>query len=251
MILIVGSKHDDILYFRSSMIQKEEERLYDRYMLTKGTIFNQEVLLLYDVYTSYVSSALVLQLIEKYGTSIVFCVGKCASLSGSLKRGDLVLAKEVIFGDVDQTPNVPVRLGQLPNYPFAFPSDPDLMDFLSSSLEKRSYDHFKRADFVSTSKSFMSKSEISSILAYDKPFGMEGDVVGDSISAGVALACYLRRVPFVSAKVVERQIDEPSDIKSYAATLSKYADLGRAIVTCIGSIGSNTVLRGGIGRTDE
>ena len=64
MILIVGSQHDDILYFESVMSNKKTELILGQYTGTVGTIFNQGVVLVDQIKTNYVSSALILHLIE-------------------------------------------------------------------------------------------------------------------------------------------------------------------------------------------
>ena len=64
MIMIVGSQHDDILYFESVMSNKREEVALGKFKITIGTIFNQSVLLVDQAKTNYLSSALTLYLIE-------------------------------------------------------------------------------------------------------------------------------------------------------------------------------------------
>ena len=66
MIMIIGSQHDDILYFESIMSNKRTETVLDKYTVTIGTIFNQSVVLVDQVKTNYISSILTLHLIEKY-----------------------------------------------------------------------------------------------------------------------------------------------------------------------------------------
>ena len=66
MIMIIGSHHDDILYFESVMSNKREEVVLEKYKVTIGTIFNQSVVLVDQVKTNYVSSVLTLYLIQKY-----------------------------------------------------------------------------------------------------------------------------------------------------------------------------------------
>ena len=58
MILIVGSNHDDVIYFQSALKDAKEEIILNKYRAYIGTILNQNVMVLQDVYTSYVSSAL-------------------------------------------------------------------------------------------------------------------------------------------------------------------------------------------------
>ena len=66
MIMIIGSQHDDILYFESVITNKREELVMGKFKVTIGTIFNQAVMLVDQVKTNYLSSALTLYLIEKY-----------------------------------------------------------------------------------------------------------------------------------------------------------------------------------------
>ena len=85
MILILGSHHDDILYFESVMSNKRTETVLDKYKVTIGTIFNQSVVLADGVETNYLSSALTLYLIEKYFVFLVFVVGKCVAYTHDIK----------------------------------------------------------------------------------------------------------------------------------------------------------------------
>ena len=52
MILIVGSNRDDVLYFQSSLKDVKEEIILNKYRAFTGTIFNQNIIVLQDVYTS-------------------------------------------------------------------------------------------------------------------------------------------------------------------------------------------------------
>ena len=72
MIMILGSVHDDVLYFESVMTDRREEVVMNNYKVQIGKIFNQEVLLVYDVYTSYISAMLTNYLIEKYLLFLLF-----------------------------------------------------------------------------------------------------------------------------------------------------------------------------------
>ena len=60
MIMIIGSQHDDILYFESVITNKKEELIMGKFKVTIGTIFNQAVMLVDQVKTNYLSSALTL-----------------------------------------------------------------------------------------------------------------------------------------------------------------------------------------------
>ena len=43
MIVIVGASHDDILYFDSVLTNRNEEIILNKYPITRGMMFNQEI----------------------------------------------------------------------------------------------------------------------------------------------------------------------------------------------------------------
>ena len=49
MILIVGSNHDDVIYFQSALKDAKEEIILNKYRAYIGTILNQNVMVLQDV----------------------------------------------------------------------------------------------------------------------------------------------------------------------------------------------------------
>ena len=102
MILIVGSQHDDILYFESVMSNKKTELILGQYTVTVGTIFNQGVVLVDQIKTNYVSSALILHLIEKYFIFLIFNVGRCVAYTHDIKPLEIALSQRIVAGDVDQ-----------------------------------------------------------------------------------------------------------------------------------------------------
>ena len=73
----------------------------------------------------------------------------------------------------------------------------------------------------------------------------DSNIVFDTNSGGVALACSLSKVPFVAVKVVERYIDKNSDVKTYLEAMKEYVNVGKALVTCIGDIGRNEIITEG------
>ena len=80
MIAVVGSAHDDILYFESIMADKRTETVFNRFDVVIGTIFNQEVLLMHGLYTSILTSSVINHVLGKYYISLVINVGKCITI---------------------------------------------------------------------------------------------------------------------------------------------------------------------------
>ena len=242
MILIIGSQHDDILYFESVMSNKREEVVLDKYKVTIGTIFNQSVVLVDQVKTNYLSSMLTLYLVEKYFVFLVFVVGRCVAFTHDLKPGDIAVSKRLIAGDVDQVNEDNVKMGQIPGFEQVFTCQDDVIGYLSSAFEKRTYSAYRISSFVSTSVDYHNVQQVEHLKECEHVLGFRNNVVLDSNSAGVALACSLRRIAFVSVKVVERYIDSEKNINTYLKALKEYTNVGKAIVTCIGDIGHNEVI---------
>ena len=243
MILIIGSTHDDILYFESVMTNKRHEKLLDIYPLEFGSIFNQDVVLVHDVYTSYISSFITSYLIQKYFVVLIFVVGKCVSFHEEVKPGDIVVSKRVILGDVDQVKEANVKLGQIPHLPRSLESSEEVIGYITAALEKRSFSRYHIATFISTNGVLDQSEKIERISMNDYVLGHKSNIVFDCVSGGAFLAATLYQIPIVAVKVSEKLIDEPSTADKYIQVLKQYSSVGRAVVTCIGDIGRNDFIK--------
>ena len=242
MIMILGSTHDDILYFENVMVNKKEEMIFDKYQTCIGTIFNQSVVLADEVETNYLSSALTLYLIEKYFVFLVFVVGKCIAYTHDIKPLEIAISKRVTAGDVDVVNEENVKMGQIPGFEQVFVCQDDVIGYLSSAFEKRTYSIFRLSNFVSSNVDYHRVEQVAHLKECEHVLGFPNNIVFDTNSAGVALACALKKVAFLSVKVVERYIDGEHNIQTYLKTLKEYTNVGKAIVTCIGDIGHNEVI---------
>ena len=245
MILIVGSQHDDILYFESVMSNKKQELVLGQYPVTIGTIFNQGVVLVDQVKTNYVSSALILHLIEKYFIFLIFNVGRCYAFSHDVKPSDIAISKRIVAGDVDQINEDNVKYAQIPGFEQVFVTQDDIIGYLSDAFEKRTYSKIKISNYISTSVEYHNPGQVNHLKECEHLLGFANNVVFDSNSAGLALAASLKKIAFISVKVVERYIDGTKDINTYLKALKEYTNIGKAVVTCIGDIGHNEVIEGG------
>ena len=243
MIAEVGSTHDDILYFESIMANKKEEVIFNRFKVTIGTIFNQEVLLMYDLYTSVLSASLITYILEKHYISLVFNVGKCISIDKKFKIGDIIISNRVIDVNVDLTNIHLPELGTIPGFKRVFEVQKDIITYTRQGVNKRTYAAAVNATFLSSDN--ISDEVLNKLKDNRSIFGETNDLVLDTTSAGVALACTLKDTPFIIVKAIERPIEKDANIENYLKVLDSYIDLGKAVVSTIGDIGRADILKGG------
>ena len=244
MIAIVGAAHDDILYFESVMSEKKKEIIFNRYELTIGMIFNQEVLLAYGLYTSVLSSAIITEILSHHYVNLVINVGKCISVSSDFKDGDIVISNRVIDVNCDLTTVQNVELGQIPGFERAFSIQTDIINYMKAGVNKRTYANSSVGTYLSSDN--LSMETLEFLREKEMIFGERENLVIDSNSAGVALSCKLFDVPFLVVKVIERTIDAQSDIETYLKVLDCYINLGKAVVSTVGDIGRKDILKGGL-----
>ena len=243
MIVIVGETHDDILYFDSVLANRREETLLNRYKISLGTIFSQEVLVVHELYTSILSSAVLMSILNDYYVDLVISVGRCMIVSDEIKNGDIVVSTKIIDANVDMTMFNDVAMGQIPGFEREFTVQNDIINYLSQGLNRRTSIDYHHAIFLSTDN--MSKQMSDFLKERKNIFALENELlVIDQNSSGVAVASYLKSVPFIVIKVAENNLSVANNLESYSMVLSRYIDLGKAVISTINDIGRSNILEG-------
>ncbi len=246
MILIIGSTHDDVLYFESKLRNKSEETILGQFTLMVGTVFSQKVGVIYGGYTNYLSALIVNTILAKNYVVLVINVGKCTTCVDDIRGGDIVISKQAYLGEVNQIGVENAILGQVPTCPQSYVTDTYVLQLMIESMNKiLKKGGSKNATFISIEKTIHSRKDLEAISsAGGVIFGNKNDLVVDSSTGGVALACYLNKIPFVSVGVVAGNIDQNRTVSQYVEVLKRYSDLGKAVTSFIGEISRNEVISG-------
>ena len=245
MILIIGSNHDDVIYFQSALKDAHEEIILNKYRAQVGTILNQSIMVLQDIYTSYVSSALITYIVEKYYVLMVFCVGTCFAQSKNLKVGSIAISEFSTFGDVDQIRMIKgTGLGQIPGYPQMFYSHKELVRNMEEALNSVGENNYTLCTFMNSSYYRKDQQLIEELSLEDSVANKNKNTVIDGTTTGIALACHLFDIPYIAIKVIEGQAGEKTSIDSYMKVLETYGTIGKAVIVCIGEVSRNDILRG-------
>lgn len=243
MIAIVGTNHDDILYFENVISNKREEMIFKKYKVTIGNIYNQEVLLMHGLNTSILSSAICTNIFSKYFVDLIIVVGRCFALGEKSAVGDIIISDKVVNIDVDQIDDNDVRIGQIPTLPQEFKVQNDVIGYIEDGLNKRAFTTGKRVTILTSndlSNNTLRRMRENAVEIFDLD-----KVMVDSISGGVAVASYLQNIPFVAVKVVEKVVGQKWDVENYLKVLDSYVNADKAIIATIGDIGRSDVIIGG------
>ena len=243
MIVIVGDTHDDILYFETVLANKKEEVILNRFKVYSGTIFSQGVIVIRDMSTSILTSAVLTHILDHYYVDLVIGVGRCTSISEGPKQGDIALSSSVIDANVDLSIFKDVGMAQIPGFSREFLVQNDIFGYLAENLEKRpSIDYF-RGTYLSSDN--MSQDMFNYLKEHKTMFSKNDEkLIIDHNSSGIAMACTLKGIPFICVKVVEHGLNQVENLKTYTNVLSRYIDLGKGVISTINNIGRSDILEG-------
>lgn len=245
MILIIGSSHDDVLYFESKIRNKHEELLLKRFPFITGTMFSQKIGIVYNVYTNYLSSTVVSSILAKHYVVLIINVGRCKSYSNDIKNGEIAISKQVYLGEVNKVGVENAILGQIPGFPQYYQIDSYVLELLTNSinkvLRKASY---RECSYISIEKNLEDKKHLGFIAKDNIVFGITKDLVIDDCCGGGTLASYCYDIPFIAIKAVDGAIGEKRTLNDYVELLKRYSDIGKAVTSFIGEISRNEVIIG-------
>jgi nucleoside phosphorylase len=245
MILIIGSTHDDVLYFESLATNRNKSVLFNRYPVTFGKLFNQEVAIVSEIYTNYISSIVTSYFIDKFFVILVLSVGTCVGYSSDCEPLTVAISEKVTLADVDQLAVRPVSIGQIPNgYPTFFTSDNDAKEIIKKSFETKTTVNYFEGTFFSSNTFYTREEQLEPLKSFKKLTPIESHAVFDCTYGGIALACEMHKVACVALKVVESKFGTKVNYQDYSKILETFISVGRGVSAALIDIGSNDILEG-------
>ncbi len=203
MIAVFGETYDSLLGLRKIMdggVSRDEPSLVLDLPIFKGRIQGHEVICVTSGTTNYLSLASALLTIEKYHPSEAFVLGETSALSPLLHLGDIVIGNRIFIHGVNfHSQGLPY--GTIPGFqPFIY-SSIDLartMESLSSSMSDIS---LMRGDIISGEKKIVDQEEFVSLVL--RRYAGKNHLCGyDCNSGGVAIACEMKKIPFLPLRAV-------------------------------------------------
>lgn len=243
MIVIIGETHDDILYFDSVLANKRKETIFDKYTISIGTIFSQDAIVVSGLFSSTLASAVLMNILDNYYVDLIISVGRCLVVNDNVKNGDIIVSNKVIDANVDLTMFGDYAIGQIPGFDLSFGVQDDIVGYICKGLDRRININYYTATYLSTNN--MSKKMCDFLVERKEIFGLRNELIAiDQNSAGVAVISKLKDTPFIVIKVAENNLANANNLESYSSVLSKYIDLGKAVISTINDISRSDILEG-------
>lgn len=245
MILVISTSRDDILYLESKMRNKKYEHFTDKCIYFTGVIVGQEICVAYGINTNYMSGVVTTYLINKFNAPAVINIGMARSFSNDLKVGDVFISRDICVADVNLNCSNRVKLSEIPNMPEMFIGDIYLVNLLNRVGGRFFNNNLKSGTLVSSNNYYESKDDLIKLNISDgtQILGKSIHLALDTEAGGIAVACNLFKVPFVSVKIIQYKIGEESFNKeNMIKALKMYPNVGKLVTAIIAEISSNVTV---------
>ena len=240
MIAVLGETYDSLLGLRRAMDRQEsfdEPSLVLDLPIFKGKIANSDVLCAVSGTSNYLSLASAISVIDKYKPEAVFVIGEASALSPLLHIGDIVIGNRIYVHGINfHAQGLPY--GTIPGFQPFFYSSIDLarqMESLSASMGSVS---LMRGDVVTGEKKIVDQQEFVE-MTLRRYAGQNHLVAYDCTSGGIAIACEMKKIPFLPLRAI-----------TYIPYEGEEGQLRERRMSLIGNASVATLIRAYLGRKE-
>lgn len=189
MIGIIGAMEQEITPL-AQMIQNPKYQSVAGVNFIEGELEGHFVVLLRSGVGKVQAAMATTLLLERYQPSKIINIGSAGGLIPGMNIGDVIISNETGHHDVDLSP-IGLEIGQLPQLPKTFASDPALIEIVSHSLKTLNIP--SKIGMIATGDSFIADplrvEAIKNIFPNVMAVEME--------AAAIAQVAHLYKVPFI------------------------------------------------------
>lgn len=204
MIGIIAAMEEETRSLLENMQEKETEEIHHLFYI-KGKIGEQTIVIAQSGIGKVNSALATAFMIDRYQPKLVINTGSAGALKAGLAIGDVLVAKEVAYHDVDATAFGYV-IGQVPQMPASYQSDARVIEKMEEAIQKVGL----RAEIGSilSSDSFIADSEAVNNIKSDFPDAGATEMEG----ASIAQTCHVMGVPFVVVRAISDSADQEASV---------------------------------------
>ncbi|VFP80457.1 5'-methylthioadenosine/S-adenosylhomocysteine nucleosidase [Candidatus Erwinia haradaeae] len=186
---IIGAMEEEVNILRDQ-IKKRSKMYLSGAEIDSGLLGGVEILLIKSGIGKVLAALSTTLLINLYKINILINIGSAGGLHPELKIGDIVISSAVQYHDVDVT-TYGCQLGQVPNCPFTFQADHNLITIAESCIQKLSL--FSIRGIIVTGDTFIQGNEPLQRIRYYFPKAIAVDME----AAAIGHVCHQSNIPFI------------------------------------------------------
>ena len=202
---IIGAMEEEVNILKQRMEQQKQYNIHGHKFFT-GKIAGKEVVLLRSGIGKVNAAMAATVFNREFPCEYLINVGSAGAINPNLKIGDIVISSELCYHDVDVTA-FGYKLGQVPNMPHTYKSDPMLINIAEESGVKTIAQKVCTGLIIS-GDSFMNNKEKTDAI---KNFFLDAQAI-EMEACAIAQVCYVFKVPFVVIRSISDTADHSSHI---------------------------------------
>ena len=201
---IIGAMEEEILLLKSKMSNKKEwtEAKAD---FIEGQISEVEVVLVRCGIGKVNAALTTTLLLAKHDIDLIVNTGSAGGIGAGLHVGDVVIASEMAYHDVDATV-FGYSIGQVPQMPARYIANQGTIEKTITAAKKTGLTPVK--GLIVTSDSFIASQAQTDVILSNFPDALASEMEG----AAIAQVCYQFDVPFVIIRAMSDVADEEAGV---------------------------------------
>lgn len=201
---IIGAMEEEILLLKSKMSNKKEwtEAKAD---FIEGQIGEVEVVLVRCGIGKVNAALTTTLLLAKHDIDLIVNTGSAGGIGAGLHVGDVVIASEMAYHDVDATV-FGYSIGQVPQMPARYIANQGTIEKTITAAKKTGLTPVK--GLIVTSDSFIASQAQTGVILSNFPDALASEMEG----AAIAQVCYQFDVPFVIIRAMSDVADEEAGV---------------------------------------
>lgn len=201
---IIGAMEEEILLLKSKMSNKKEwtEAKAD---FIEGQIGEVEVVLVRCGIGKVNAALTTTLLLAKHDIDLIVNTGSAGGIGAGLHVGDVVIASEMAYHDVDAT-IFGYSIGQVPQMPARYIANQGTIEKTITAAKKTGLTPVK--GLIVTSDSFIASQAQTDVILSNFPDALASEMEG----AAIAQVCYQFDVPFVIIRAMSDVADEEAGV---------------------------------------
>ncbi|VFP86897.1 5'-methylthioadenosine/S-adenosylhomocysteine nucleosidase [Candidatus Erwinia haradaeae] len=219
---IIGAMEEEVNILRNQMQTRKKTYAFGS-EVDSGLLSGVDIVLLKSGIGKVLAALGSTLLINLYQADIVINTGSAGGLTPKLKIGDIVIASEVHYHDVDVTAHG-YQPGQVPHCPIAFKADHNLITIAESCIHQLNFSSVRGV--IVTGDTFIQGNEPLKRIRYSFPKAIAVDME----AAAIGHVCYQCNVPFIVIRAISDFSNRTSAI-NFDSFLKTAAQKSSLVVT--------------------